>query len=220
MDHGYHLGEHGIWCKVTNFEAATRVPLVISVPGQFAPGAISDALVELLDVYPTLAELAGLTPPRALQGKSLVPLLESSQGQGELIGKSIHKAAYSQIFRPDSVMGISMRTDAWRITEWVAFDYLTGTPDWSNVTGTELYSHIGDPTAYGVDGRKPAFGADDTFDSFENVNLAENPAYADWPLQYLKGMLRNGPWLPTPTATGLETTQGGSPDPGSSINFE
>jgi iduronate 2-sulfatase len=75
-DHGYHLGEHGIWCKVTNFEAATRVPLVISVPGQSAPGAVSDALVELLDVFPTLAELAGLTPPKELQGKSLVPLLE------------------------------------------------------------------------------------------------------------------------------------------------
>ena len=75
-DHGWHLGEYGVWGKATNYEIATRVPLIISAPGQRVRGGSSEALVELIDMYPTLCELAGLPLPEHLEGTSFVPLLE------------------------------------------------------------------------------------------------------------------------------------------------
>jgi iduronate 2-sulfatase len=74
-DHGWHLGEHGVWGKATNYEIATRVPLILSAPGAKARGRKSRAIVELLDMYPTLCELAGIDVPVHAEGKSLVPLL-------------------------------------------------------------------------------------------------------------------------------------------------
>jgi iduronate 2-sulfatase len=74
-DHGWHLGDHGIWGKATNYEVATRVPLVVRVPGQPARGQSCDALVELVDMYPTLCDLAGLPLPDHLEGTSFAPLL-------------------------------------------------------------------------------------------------------------------------------------------------
>ncbi|WP_407929806.1 MULTISPECIES: sulfatase-like hydrolase/transferase [unclassified Lentimonas] len=77
-DHGFHLGEMGIWCKATNYELATRVPLMIWTPELSAAsqGQRTDALVELLDIYPTLCDLAGLELPEHLEGTSFKPLLE------------------------------------------------------------------------------------------------------------------------------------------------
>src|SRR5205814_9142562 len=78
-DHGWHLGDHGMWCKHTNYEEATRIPLLMAAPGTTKPGTRSRAMVESVDIYPTLCELAGLpipTNPQPLEGKSLVPVLK------------------------------------------------------------------------------------------------------------------------------------------------
>jgi len=80
-DHGWHLGEMGIWGKATNYEIATRVPLIISTPDMKARGKGSKALVELVDIYPTLCELAGVPRPSHIAGKSFVPLLDDPDQQ-------------------------------------------------------------------------------------------------------------------------------------------
>jgi len=75
-DHGWHLGDMGIWGKATNYEIATRVPLIVWTPAMKARGESTSALVELVDIYPTLCELAGLPKPAHLAGESFVPLLD------------------------------------------------------------------------------------------------------------------------------------------------
>lgn len=136
-DHGYHLGEQGLWVKTTNFELDTRVPLIISAPGQKKPGIRSDALVELVDLYPTLAELAGLPVPSGLEGVSMKPLLADP-------ARAWKAAAFSQFPRPwmykdePQVMGYSMRTANYRYTEWQ--DFRSG-----EVRAVELYDMKADP---------------------------------------------------------------------------
>ena len=87
-DHGYQLGEHGTWNKRTNWEVAARVPLMISVPGQMHAGEKTTALVELVDMYPTLAQLCHLEPPAGLEGQSFVPLL--AQAGSAVEGSRFH----------------------------------------------------------------------------------------------------------------------------------
>jgi len=129
-DHGWQLGEHGLWCKHTNFEVACRAPLIFSKPGQKHPGAKCDALVEFVDIYPTLCELCGLPVPEGLEGISLAPLLEDPR-------RPWKKAAFSQYPR-GRIMGYSMRTERYRYTEWVPRD--GGEP-----VARELYDHQTDP---------------------------------------------------------------------------
>ena len=128
-DHGWHLGEHGLWGKTTNFELDTRAPFIISTPAMKATGRQSRALVEFVDLYPTLSDLAGLPISKTLEGQSLKPLLDNPDRKGK-------SAAFSQYPRGKS-MGYSMRTDSWRYTEWVHRS--TGT-----TTARELYNHTKD----------------------------------------------------------------------------
>lgn len=98
-DHGYHLGDHGgLWMKQTVFERGTRTPMMMAGPGISAKGQISHRIVELLDIYPTLAALTGATPPAGLQGRSIAPLLGDAQASWD-------HAAISQVRRPWSVGG-------------------------------------------------------------------------------------------------------------------
>ena len=109
-DHGYKLGDHGLWCKHTNLELDTRVPFIVSAPG-FAKEKQSKALVEMVDVFPTLAELTGGEIPSSCDGKSLIPVLKNPK-------KEFRPFALSQYPR-GSTIGYSMRTDRWRYTEWI-----------------------------------------------------------------------------------------------------
>jgi len=123
-DHGYHLGEHGLWCKHCNFEKVMRTPMILSAPG-FEGGTLTDALVEFVDIYPTLAELCGLVAPGHLQGESLVPLLEDPE-------TSIKEAAYSRWHAGESVI-----TERYIYTEWLDADRET--------TARMLYDLQADP---------------------------------------------------------------------------
>ncbi|MCG3179024.1 MAG: Choline-sulfatase [Phycisphaerae bacterium] len=109
-DNGYHLGELGLLMKQSDFENSARVPLIVSAPGQKAPGKRSTRTVELLDIYPTLADVCGLTPPPGLAGASLRPLLDDANAAWD-------RPAYTQVWR-GSYGGYSVRTDRWRYTMW------------------------------------------------------------------------------------------------------
>ena len=136
-DHGFHLGEHDLWCKTSNFELDARVPMMIATPEPKHPGAATDALVELLDIYPTVADLCGLSKPDSLEGVSLVPVLQDPN-------TTVKTAAHTQHPRPayykdmPEVMGCSLRTLDRRYTEWRNF--VTG-----EVVARELYDHQADP---------------------------------------------------------------------------
>ena len=109
-DHGWHLGDHGMWGKSTCFEWATRSPLFVYVPGMKEQGKPTDALVEYVDLYPTALDLCGLPIPDYMEGTSFVPLLQDAS-------ISWKKAAFSQFPRNDKE-GYSMRTNDFRYTQW------------------------------------------------------------------------------------------------------
>lgn len=139
-DHGFNLGEHTSWQKLSLWEESVRVPLIVSVPGMEHAGEKSDAVVELIDLYPTVAELSGLGAerPAILQGESLVALLESPS-------EFDRDAAAYTITRAD---GASLRTDAWRYNRW------GDAPDGLN---EELYDHRVDPREFNNLARDPAY---------------------------------------------------------------
>ncbi|UCE48084.1 MAG: sulfatase [Phycisphaerales bacterium] len=129
-DHGWKLGEHGAWCKHTNFELDTHVPMILSVPAMKTAGRRTKALTEYVDIYPTLSEACGLELPDHLEGHSMMPLLANPE-------RPWKKAAFSQYPR-GRVMGCSMRTKRFRYTEWQ--DRPTG-----QIMARELYDHEKDP---------------------------------------------------------------------------
>lgn len=149
-DHGFHLGEHGLWGKTSNYELDAQVPLIIAPPRAQAPGVPTSALVELLDVFPTLVDLCGLPMPGGLEGVSLRPVVENP-------GQTVKAAAFTQHPRPahielsGEVMGYSMRDERYRYTEWR--EWTTG-----RTLAVELYDH--------------------DRDAGENRNLSDSPDYA------------------------------------------
>jgi iduronate 2-sulfatase len=136
-DHGYHLGEHGgIWQKRTLFEQAARAPLIIRAPGSIGNGSDCRRIVEFVDIYPTLAQLAGISAPADLDGRDLTPLLDDPLADW-------NGYAVTQILRPaddrldQPVMGRSIRTRRYRYTEWGEGKH-----------GVELYDHQTDPSEF------------------------------------------------------------------------
>lgn len=151
-DHGFHLGEQGLWTKANNYELSTRVPLIVSVPNQRNPGARCNALVELVDIYPTLADLCKLKPSADLEGVSFKPLLAAPNQPW----KSAVFSQYPRSFmgprhrRHGDIMGYSIRARSLRYVEW---------REWTTqkTVARELYDHAHDPA--------------------EMRNVADEPAY-------------------------------------------
>lgn len=129
-DHGYHLGEHGLWQKMSLFEESTRVPLILAGPGVTEKGKVAATPVGLIDLYPTLAKMCDVPTPENLQGQNLIPILEDTSKEGR-------GWAVSQVMRgkgKDQRFGYTIRTPRWRYTEWN-----------NSENGRELYDHKSDP---------------------------------------------------------------------------
>lgn len=168
-DHGYHIGEHTLWGKTSNFEYDARVPFIIAKPDARAAGQHTGALAELLDFFPTLTAACNLPTPEGLAGMSLLPVLDDTKA-------SVKPAAFTQHPRPayydrspsgqPDAMGCSVRTSRVRYTEWR--DWKTG-----NVLARELYAHPGDEA--------------------ELKNVADRPEFADAQREAAELLAKNFP---------------------------
>jgi len=151
-DHGYHLGDHAEWCKHSNFQQATRIPFMFSGPG-VVKNKKENQPVELVDLFPTVFELAGVQQTSQTEGKSLVPLLDDKKSTK--INKDF---AISQYHRGKDKEGYSLRDKRYRYTEWHKNTYRTFKPyQESNIVARELYDYEKDP--------------------LETKNLVDDPAY-------------------------------------------
>jgi iduronate 2-sulfatase len=169
-DHGYNLGEHGLWQKRSLYEDSARVPFIIRDPDNKVVGQSTQRVTELLDLYPTVADLCGLAPDKRAQGKSLRPLLEDprrpwanvayTQVDFSAANKDATFSGGKQKKAPARKVGRSVRTERYRYTEW------NGGED-----GVELYDHDKDPK--------------------ELTNVAKDPAYAQT-VNDLKATLAKG----------------------------
>jgi iduronate 2-sulfatase len=142
-DHGYHMGEHGLWQKQSLFEGSARVPMLIVAPSTAGKGSVVKTPVSHLDLFPTLAELAGIKAPANLQGQSLVPMLKDPNATGRgwaltqvVRGGNFNRqgAAPARGDKGKRFFGYSLRTPRWRYTEWA-----------EGAEGRELYDHDNDP---------------------------------------------------------------------------
>lgn len=137
-DHGWHLGDHGLWNKHSNFEQATRTPIMILTPNR-TKGRTNASPVELIDAFPTICELANIEALSHLQGTSLVPILNGTKA-------SVKEIAISQYPRHGAKMGYAARSDRYRYIEWKSGnykkskDYIKG-----KILSRELYDYKKDP---------------------------------------------------------------------------
>ncbi|GAA4469704.1 sulfatase [Nibrella saemangeumensis] len=148
-DHGFQLGEHNMWCKHNNYEISTRAPLIVSVPGMRHAGQATNGLVEFVDVYPTLADYAGLPVANDLEGISLRPLIEQPR-------RAWKKAAFSlypwKIPGVGDGFGYTLRTDRYRLVEWTVpekgfyeyelYDHQTDTQENKNLAALPAYRPV------------------------------------------------------------------------------
>jgi arylsulfatase A-like enzyme len=162
-DHGWHLGDHNLWCKHTNFEQSTHAPLIISSPG--IKPSVSSSPSEFVDVFPTLCDLAGVPVPTQLDGKSQVPVMKQPN-------KKVKEFSVSQYPRSGSsseserlgyavgkCMGYSIRTNRYRYTIWMKDNFRSSQAfDQKLEVATELYDYQKDPN--------------------ESVNVADDPQYS------------------------------------------
>ena len=128
-DHGFQLGEHGLWSKYTLFEQSTRVPLLVRVPSVVTKGAVCDEIVELVDLLPTLCELLNMPRPANLEGTSIVPLLRQPSQPWKKAALTVCPIA--------GYVGRSARTKRWRYAEWQSKK--------TNAREVELYDLAVDP---------------------------------------------------------------------------
>ncbi|MFT7668776.1 MAG: iduronate 2-sulfatase [Planctomycetota bacterium] len=127
-DHGWHLGDQGLWGKHTNFEASHRSPIIVVTPSMGAAGKTCDRLVETVDLYPTLAELCGLEAPAGLEGLSMQPLLENPKTPWKTAVFGEYERRYLELGK---IRGRSIRTVDYRFTKWDSSD--------ADFTELELY---------------------------------------------------------------------------------
>lgn len=147
-DHGYHMGEHGLWQKMSLFEESARVPLLIVAPRVTTAGTVNTAPISQVDLFPTLANLCQVSAPDNLQGQDLTPLLTDpqQQGRGWALTQVTRSRRSADRSGNETYFGYSLRTTRWRYTEWDGGE-----------AGRELYDHQSDPR--------------------ELVNLATDPSY-------------------------------------------
>jgi len=137
-DHGWHLGDHGLWNKHTNFEQATHTLMMMSIPGKKA-GIRPVTMSEFVDIFPTLCELSNLPIPKYLDGVSLVPAINNPATE-------LREYALSQYPREKGKMGYSIRTKRFRYTEWLSENFRTNTAyDPKLIVARELYDYEKDP---------------------------------------------------------------------------
>jgi iduronate 2-sulfatase len=138
-DHGWHLGDHNLWCKHSNFEQATRIPMIFKIPGIKA--SKTSALAEAVDIFPTLCDATGIKIPEQLQGVSLMPILKE-------IKSKVKDYAVSQYRRGKNMrtFGYSIRTERFRLTLWMKDFYRLYKPfDEGYIVSGELYDYDNDP---------------------------------------------------------------------------
>jgi iduronate 2-sulfatase len=134
-DHGWHLGDHGMWCKHTNYEQATRIPLIVAAPGLSAAGANSAALIETVDLFPTLCELADIPLPNGIDGRSFAAVVRDPARE--------HRDHVTHVYPRGERLGRAIRTARHRLVEWKK----TGSPD--AAAEVELYDYEIDPEETG-----------------------------------------------------------------------
>jgi arylsulfatase A-like enzyme len=184
-DHGYHIGEHGLWQKMSIFEESARVPLLIAAPGVEQKGTTAEAPVGLIDLYPTLAELCGVDAPENLQGQSLVPILRdaNADGRGWALTQ-VNRNRGSKGAADKRFSGYSLRTPRWRYTEWD-----------EGREGRELYDHENDA-------KELTNLADDQAHASIVADLSKQlraAVTATFPASGKTPVLREGVWMPNLT---------------------